>query len=146
MNIEQNVDIAAPPAAVWAAWIDVPTWPIWSTSVTSAERLDDGPFAVGSRSHLVQPGLRPAVWTVTDLTEPATGRDGSFVWESSAPGIRTTASHVVTSTGPASCRVALRVEQDGPLAGLVGRMFGARTRRYVGIEAAGIRTVSEAHA
>lgn len=146
MQINETIEIAAPAATVWAAWIDVETWPSWADSVTSAERLDRGALSVGSRSRLVQPGLRPAVWAVTELLEPVDGQAGSFTWVSRAPGIRTTASHLVVATAPTSCRVTLRVEQDGFLAGVVDRILGARTRRLVGLEAVGIKTASESRA
>jgi uncharacterized membrane protein len=146
MGIDETIEIAASADTVWAAWIDVATWPNWSDSVSSAERLDTGALSVGSRSRLVQPGLRPAVWTVTELIAPVDGQAGSFTWVSRAPGIRTTASHIVVATAPTSCRVTLRVEQDGFLAGVVDRILGARTRRLVAMEAAGVRTVSESRA
>ena len=60
--------------------------------MTSVERLDDGPLAVGSRAR-VAPGQRARVWTVTRL-EP--GR--LFAWEARALGVRMNGSHHLEAT------------------------------------------------
>ncbi len=76
MDIEQTIDVAAPPERVWRVMSDVGRWPRWTASVTSVQRLDSGPFAGGGRAR-----LPPAVWTVT---APEPGR--SFTWRDPSPG------------------------------------------------------------
>jgi hypothetical protein len=142
MRYEQAVDVAAPPSVPWSILLDVARWPEWTTSVTATERLDDGELAVGSRTRVRQPGLRPAVWVVTELTAPTSRTPGSFVWVSSMPGIVTTASHTVLSADGSASRIVLGIEQDGVLARLVAVFFGARTRRYLATETAGLRARS----
>jgi uncharacterized protein YndB with AHSA1/START domain len=53
-----SIDVAAPPAAVWARYADVATWPRWKHEV-AAVRLD-GPFATGTTGELT-PDTRPAM-------------------------------------------------------------------------------------
>ena len=65
MEIVDELIIDAPVAAVWALTIDIVSWPTMTPTVTSVERLDDGPIAVGSRARLKQPRQMPAIWTVT---------------------------------------------------------------------------------
>ena len=101
-GLKRTVTIAGPPERVWSVVVDVDGWPERVPTVTSVERLDEGPLVVGSRTRLQQPRLPTAVWTVTELTP---GR--SFTWESSSPGVTVTASHVVEphpEGGPADPR------------------------------------------
>ena len=132
--IERVIDVAAPPERVWAAMSDVERWPEWTASVTSVERLDRAPFGVGSRARVRQPRFPAAVWTVTAL-EP--GR--AFAWRSTAPGLRSVAGHRVDAAGEQSSRVALSVAWSGPLAPAVRLLFGRLSRRYVELEAQGLK-------
>ncbi|HEV2181483.1 MAG TPA: SRPBCC family protein, partial [Gemmatimonadaceae bacterium] len=128
-----TVDIDAPPNEVWAVVCDVEHWPDWTPTVHEATHLDQGPFAVGSRTRVVQPRLRPAVWEVTHLE---VGR--RFTWVSRSPGIVIGADHVIEPHGSGS-RVTLSVHFAGVLGGLIGRMYRRITRRYVGTEAESLR-------
>jgi uncharacterized protein YndB with AHSA1/START domain len=137
MLFEASVDIASDPAAVWAVYADVERWPAWTDSVTSVERLDEGPIHVGARTRVRQPRLPPAVWTVTAI-EP--GR--SFTWEATGPWLRTVGTHVVEPT-PTGARATARLEQLGPLGGLVGRLTKGLTERYLAMETAGLKARCE---
>ena len=137
MEIESRADIAAARARVWQVYAAVEAWPEWTASVRSVERLDDGSLRVGSRVRIRQPKLPVAVWTVTAIDE---GR--SFVWEATAPGIHTVATHLV-KPGDGGTRATARLEQRGPLGGLVGRLAGGLTRRYLAMETAGLKARSE---
>lgn len=137
MQFEIAVDIDAPPETVWKHLTDIEGWPRMTGSVTRAELLGDGPFGEGSRARLQQPRLRPAVWTVTAF-EPGT----SFVWESRDPGIVTTAGHFL-SPREGGVMACLTIEQRGPAAPLVGLLYGRLTRRYVTMEAQGLKRLSE---
>ena len=137
-DIERSVDIATPPDRVWAAMADVERWPAWTASVTRVERLDRGPFGVGSRARVRQPGFPAAVWTVTAL-EP--GR--SFAWRSAVPGLTSVAVHRVDPAGDNASRVTLAVTWSGPLAPVIRLLAGKRSRRYVELEAQGLKRRSE---
>jgi uncharacterized protein YndB with AHSA1/START domain len=137
MLFEASVDIASDPAAVWAVYVDVERWPAWTDSVTSVERLDQGPIHVGSRTRVRQPRLPAAVWTVTAI-EP--GR--SFTWEATGPGLRTVGTHVVEPT-PTGARATARLEQLGRLGGLVGRLTKGLTESYLAMETAGLKARCE---
>ncbi|MCQ4212650.1 SRPBCC family protein, partial [Streptomyces longispororuber] len=47
--------IHASPRTVWKTQTDIARWPSWQPAVTSAERLDDGPFRTGSAFHWTMP-------------------------------------------------------------------------------------------
>lgn len=132
------VDIAAVPSRVWEIVRDVERWHEWTASITSIERLDDGPLRVGSRALVRQPKLPSNTFAVTALDE---GR--GFSWESKSPGLRGVGHHWIEAT-PAGSRVTLGVDFAGPLAWIVARFYGGLTQRYIEMEAAGLRSRSEA--
>ena len=66
-SYEHSIDIDATPAIVWAHTIDVESWPQTFPTVTTVERLDDGPLRVSSRARIKQPGQPHRVWTVTEI-------------------------------------------------------------------------------
>lgn len=114
MRFEASIDIAAPAERVFAVYSDVERWPEWTRSVTSVERLDDGPLRVGSRARVRQPRLPTAVWEVTELVP-----DRSFTWVARGPGIVTTGSHVVTPLDGDGVKATAALEQAGPLGSLM---------------------------
>jgi len=118
---------------------DVERWSEWTASVTSVVLLDKAPFDVGSQARLRQPCLPVAVWTVTAF-EPK----HYFAWQTGVPGVRTVAGHHVEATGGNSTRVTLSLSWRGPLAPLIGLLYGKRSRRYVGMEAQGLKQRCEA--
>ena len=79
------------------------------------------------------PGLKPSTFRVNSLH---VGRE--FTWASRAPGVRTTATHVVRPQRDGSTHIALAVVQTGQLALLARVLLGTRIRRFLAIEAAGL--------
>ena len=73
--ISHELEIAAPIERVWDLTLDIERWPELTPTITSVERLEVGPLAVGSSARLVQPRQSPRVWTVTDLQAPT-----RFAW------------------------------------------------------------------
>ena len=140
MDFQISVEIAAPPATVWAVMADAERWHEWTPSVRSIRLLDDGPLRVGSRALIRQPKFPPAVWKVTAL-DP--GR--SFTWKSGAPSVWVHAHHSVVPI-PGGARATLKLRYDGFLARLIGRMTRGITDRYLGFEAAGLKKRSEERA
>jgi len=140
MRFETTVAVDAAPGTVWAVLTDVESWPLLTASMTSVERLDPGPLHPGSRVRIRQPRLPVAEWTVTEVIE---GR--RFTWAASAVGVRTTAVHEVLPDGGSS-RLRLALDQGGVLGDLAGRLAGRLIKRYVQMEAAGIKARSEAGA
>ena len=46
MRFETTIDVAAPVERVFGVYTEVEHWPDWTASVTSVERLDQGPLRV----------------------------------------------------------------------------------------------------
>ena len=137
VDFEIHVDIAAPPARVWSVMSDIERWHEWTTTVRSIQRLDNGPLRIGSRARVRQPKLPPAEWTVTALDE---GR--GFIWITRSPGVTVVADHMVAPTG-SGAHATLSIRFDGLLAPLVAWMTKGLNRRYLAIEAAGLKYRSE---
>lgn len=138
MKFQTAIDIDAAPATVWRTLIDVESWPKWTASMTSVERLQQGDLEVGSTARVTQPKLKAAVYTVTEC-EPGK----SFVWEMKATGVQVRAIHLVEERGEGQARMTLGVEQTGALSGLITLLMGKRTRQYVQMEAEGLKKAAE---
>ena len=128
-SFETTRHIDAPPQAVWEVLFDVVRWPEWTPTIDSVERLDDGPFHVGSQAKVRQPRLPRASWEVTEVVD---GR--SFTWEARGPGMKTTARHEVVPDGNGS-KVTLSIEQTGPMGAVAALVWRRLTQRYIELEA-----------
>lgn len=132
-----SIDIQAPPDRVWAIMSDVRRWHEWTASITSIKRLDEGPLRVGSRAMVRQPKVPPALWRVTELEE---GR--RFSWVTGSPIARATGHHSVEPHADGS-RATLALEFSGILGALFARLLDDINRRYLTMEANGLKARSE---
>ncbi|HEX2895479.1 MAG TPA: SRPBCC family protein [Marmoricola sp.] len=138
MHFEDSIEVSAPASAVFDAYVDVVHWPSWTSSVTSVELLDPGPFRRGMRARVRQPRLPVAVWQVTELVP---GR--SFTWVARSRGLVTTGTHVVVPLGEGSCTATAMLDQDGLLGPVVGLSIRGLTNRYLRTELEGLRAYCE---
>jgi len=127
-----SITIEAPIEVVWSIFTDVERWPTWASSFTSVE-LIDGPMRLGAKARIRQPGLPTVVWEVTHW-EP--GR--AWTWTATGPGARTEASHVLTRVGDGTV-AEQSITPSGPLGRLAAFVWRSLTRRYLAIEAAGLK-------
>ncbi|MCV7427676.1 SRPBCC family protein [Mycobacterium montefiorense] len=138
MFSEDGIEIDAAPELVWDVFTDVEHWPGWTASVTSLVGLDGPELAVGKRFAIKQPGMQKLVWQVTEL-HPGS----SWTWVQRSPGVLVTARHDVT-TGPGGCTlVRQQLDQRGVLGALVGRLMAKKTKRFLELEAQGLKARSE---
>lgn len=136
MHFTISVDIDADPQRVWDTLMNVERWPEWTASMTKVTRLDAGPLGPDSRVRIEQPRMPPAVWQVTRFEPPV-----FFTWISERRGLRTEASHRLVQRPVRG--VELEVAQTGSLAWLLSLLYGRLTRRYVGMEAQGLKRSCE---
>jgi len=106
--------------------------------MSSVRSLSDRLGMVGAAFEIKQPGLPKSVLVVDEWIE---GR--SFVWSSTAGGIRTIADHNVTELEPNRSQVTLSFEVHGLLAGLLWAVVGRKIRHYVDTEAKSLKAISE---
>lgn len=139
MDYEETIDTRADVAQVWAAMAAVRTYPRWTSSMTAVEPLDGPQLRVGHRFRIRQPGLPVTVWRVSEVDEGA-----SFSWRADSPGVHTIAYHRVAARPEGGARITIGIRQTGVLAGLVAVLTAAKTRRYLALEAAGLKAAAEA--
>ena len=133
------VEIAAPPAQIWAVIRDIERWHEWTASITSIKRRDPGPLRLGSAAVVRQPKLPTNTFVVTRIEE-----NRGFTWETRGPGLRGAGHHWIEPThGGCGSRVTLGVDFRGPLSWLVGLFYGRLTQRYIEMEAQGLKRRSE---
>jgi uncharacterized membrane protein len=128
------IDIDADADLVWSVYSDVVAWPTWTASVTSVELSPSAPLAVGSRAQIKQPRLPRVEWTVTALES---GRE--WVWENKAPGATSVAAHSVVASGEGRAHVELWIDQRGLVGRAIGVLVRRMTRRYLRMEAEGLK-------
>ena len=117
---------------------DVESWPEWTASVTSVRSIGPGPCRSAPVSHIKQPRLPVTVSEpCSDLVEGE-----RFAWTATGPGVNARASHRVIPAAEGS-QATLSIDQAGILGRLVGLLYGRLTRRYVRMEAAGLKQRSE---
>jgi uncharacterized membrane protein len=138
--IRVSEQVGVPPATLWASLIDVENLPVVTESITAVRIEDGGPLGPGSRVRISQPGIPSATWVVTDWKE---GRE--FSWVAAGPGVRSRARHRVLGVAGSS-QLELELEHTGPLGWLSRLLFDRRTRRYLVLEAAGLKKHAESHA
>lgn len=138
MITDSSIEIDAPAPVVWDVFADVERWAEWTASVDAIEALDGAGIAVGKRFRIAQPKFPKLVWQVTAV-DPGT----SWTWRQRSPGGTTLATHEVESLGDGRTLVRQRIEQRGPIGVLVGRLTKGLTRRYLDLEARGLKARSE---
>ncbi len=138
MITECAAEIDAPAAVVWDVFSDVERWPEWTASVTRLAALDTRELLVGNRFEIKQPRMPKLVWEVTEVT-PGT----SWTWVQRSPGGLTVARHDVTPVGADRTGIHQGLEQRGPVGALVGLLMRSMTRRYLDLEAEGLKARCE---
>jgi len=134
-------EIAAPAALVWELLADVVAWPKWLPTVSRVEPVLSKELVVGATFKVVQPRLKPVLWTVSTLNPGC-----NFIWESSNPGLTLWANHTVEALSDGHSQIKLEFRFSGFMAPLVALLAGAITKRYLSTEAESLKQLAEANA
>jgi ligand-binding SRPBCC domain-containing protein len=138
MFTRSSVTIDAPAGLVWDVFSDVEQWSEWTPTVTRLVGLDGPNISVGKRFEIKQPRLPKLVWKVTKVTPGV-----SWTWQQRSPGGSSLARHDVIAESECRTLVRQEIEQRGVLGALVGRLMLRTTRRYLELEAQGLKARSE---
>ena len=137
MITEGSIEIEAPASVVWDVFTDVERWSEWTASIERIVALDGPGIEVGKRFEIKQPRMPKLVWEVTEV-EPGV----SWTWRQKAPGSTAFATHEVTAIDAERTIVRQRIDQRGPIGVTVGVLTRRLTRRYLDLEAQGLRSRS----
>ncbi|HKD98215.1 MAG TPA: SRPBCC family protein [Micromonosporaceae bacterium] len=141
MEFTEHITTSASRDDAWAALTDVTDWPRWTTSMREVRPLGADAISVGNKFRVTQPGLPRAVWTVSEV------RPGeAWLWSNSSPGMRSVAFHRLETNPDGTVEIAIGIRLTGLLAGLIGTLITGKTRRYLKLEAAGLKAASESAA
>jgi uncharacterized membrane protein len=138
MFTEDSIEIGAPAELVWQIFSDVERWPEWTSSVTTLVGLDGSVLAIGRRFRIKQPGMSKLVWQVTEI-EPG----ASWTWVQRSPGVRVSARHDISAQPGGRTLVRQQLDQRGVLGAPVGRLMAKKTKRFLELEAQGLKARSE---
>jgi hypothetical protein len=106
------------PAAVWALYDDVATWPAWDAQAEWVTR--EGPFATGSQGEMKFKGMDPLAYTLTRV-EP----EREFVDETPVGDLTVRVSHLLEPLAGGRLRLTCAAEVEGPEAEQVGSAITA---------------------
>ena len=116
---ESSLEVAAPPATVWALWLDVASRPLWHPRLEWA-RLD-GPPLPGATGAWKPAGTRPVSVVISEL-EPQ--RRLVLRGTHGPPVARGHYEHEVEPLAAGTSRITHRMTLTGPLARPIGWVLG----------------------
>ncbi|MGI5242886.1 SRPBCC family protein [Dactylosporangium sp. CA-139066] len=141
VQFRDTITIAAPAAVAGDIMKAVQDWPSWTASMSSVDRTATGPLTVGETIKVKQPKLTPSTWNVTRVDAHG------FEWaSSSSPGVRNVGGHWAIDNGDGTCTAELTLSFAGPLARVVTLLYSGLIRRYIRMEAEGLRKAAEERA
>jgi hypothetical protein len=133
-----TIEIEAPAAVVWDVFADVERWSEWTASVDRILALDGAGVEVGKRFEIKQPRMPKLIWEVIEVTPGQ-----AWTWVQRSPGVLTSARHQVIELSDGRTEVRQQIDQRGAIGALVGLLMRGMTKRYLEIEAAGLKARSE---
>ncbi|WP_432477993.1 SRPBCC family protein [Nocardioides sp. GXQ0305] len=136
MRLTAETDVLAPLERVWSLTEDLEALPTVTPTMTSVERLDDGPLRTGSRARVLQPRQRPAVWRVRSVEAPH-----ELVWEATTSGVRMVAGHHLSEVEGGTRNLLVLDVLDG--GAVLGRLAAPLLRRALATENDGFRRAAE---
>ena len=137
LEIQKSSVIHANPALIFKILADVENWHTWTASVKKSTLLNRAVFAVGAKVKIIQPGLLPVTWEITEIQN-----NKSFCWVSKFVGLEITAKHTIEETDDFS-KVVLITTYKGFLSKLIYFLTSDLTHKYMTMELNGLKLASE---
>jgi uncharacterized protein YndB with AHSA1/START domain len=138
MITDSSIEIEAPADTVWSVFVDAERWAEWTASIERIVALDGPGIEVGKRFEIKQPRFPKVVWEVTEV-DPGV----SWTWSQTSPGGTTLATHEVVPQDGGRTLVRQRIDQRGPIGVIFGVLTRGLTKRYLELEAQGLKARSE---
>lgn len=140
MHLTETVEVAAPPATVWAVMADLRRWPEWTGSISTIDLAEGDALAPGLQARITQPQVPSATWTVTEVVPGA-----SFTWATKSLRMTETAAHRITPLGNGS-KVTLTLDIEGATSVILRPFIRRASERNLRMEAEGLKRRAEAKA
>ena len=138
VTFSKEIEIQEFAEVIWSVMIDVERWNEWTTTVTCIKKLNEGSFGKGTRLLVKQPKLPQAIWSVSEI------EDGkSFTMAKGNLFLRVEARHKLEIIRNGTL-VTLSLVFSGLFAKRVAKKYRFLMEEYLAIEAAGLKTESEA--
>lgn len=138
MEYRTSIEIDASPEAVWAVLADVERWPEWTNSMQRIEFVEGADLKRGATVRIKQPRLPVMVWEVIDM-EP----NRVFTWQAESGGMTSVGDHRLLARSAERTTAEFGIRQTGALAPIIGLFTAGMVRRYVQMEAGGLKRRSE---
>lgn len=138
MHFEEAIDIEASQQRVWDVLSEIEAWPRRIETVESVESLTPGPVAIGSRIRLKQPKLPEGEWEISVWDAPT-----YFEFRQKSGGVTSVAGHRVEALADSRSRLTLSLDMRGLPVAVVALFFKDLTKRYMTLEAQGIKGAAE---
>jgi hypothetical protein len=138
MNVEAQIEIAAPVDVVFGIYQDVARWNTWDPDTKSSAL--DGPFQVGTAGRLVPTKGREVPMRLTEVTP-----NRSFTVQCDVPLFRMVFIHEL-SPSAVGTRVTQRMVTGGALDFLLGRVLSKQVREGFPKTLASLKRLAESRA
>jgi uncharacterized membrane protein len=138
MRFEKSIEVDATQQRVWDVLTALEAWPQRIETVDTVELLTPPPIAKGSRVRLKQPKLPEGTWDVTVWDAPT-----YFEWTQKTGGVTTVAGHRVDALREGRARLTLTLDMRGFLVPIIGLFYRNLTKRYMTLEAEGMKRAAE---
>lgn len=138
VTFSKKIEIQEFAEVIWSVMIDVERWNEWTTTITRIKKLNQGSLSKGTRLLVEQPKLPQAIWSVCEI------EDGkSFTMAKGNLFLRVEAGHKLETIRNGTL-VTLSLVFSGLFAKWVAKKYRLLMEEYLAIEAAGLKTESEA--
>ena len=139
MITDSSIEIDAPAAVVWDVFTDVERWPEWTASVERIVRPRRARHRGRASASRSSSRACPSSSGRSPRSSPASRGPGA----SSRPAAPTLATHEVVRERRGRTLVRQRIDQRGPVGVAVGVLMRRLTKRYLDLEAQGLKARSE---
>jgi uncharacterized membrane protein len=138
MLFEESIDVEAGQQRVWEVLSNLEDWPSHIETVDVVELTTPGPVAEGSRVRVKQPKLPEGEWEITVWDPPS-----YFEFQQKSGGVTNVAGHRVEALAEGRSRLTLSLDMRGLLVPVVALFYRDLTKRYMTIEAEGMKGAAE---
>lgn len=138
-QFSETINTNASPQEVWSIWTDAHNWPVWDTELEWVKL--EGPFVEGAIGTMKPRGAPDVEFVLTNVEE-----NRQFVDLAKLPLTRIAFIHRYETAADGTGRIMHKVEMNGLLAPLFGRLIGSKIRAHLRDAMEELSSLAEARA